>query len=287
MQVAAQTAYAESVTDHTTDLYTVQVNIEKLFHKNQLLPRIKSEFMKAGKFTTIMQNANIPVEFGYSLLAQMVLHRRADLTTLVGILRHELKSKDCQDTAEMLLEAVKADLVDFDPISEKFIMRYDISQDVVDELELYQFPLPMVIPPKQIVDNLTSGYLTSRSSVILRDNHHEDDVCLDHLNRVNQVAYTINLDVAKFIRNKWKGLDKKSPDGTRKDFLARVKSFEKYNRTANDVHEHLFVAGNNRFYLTHKYDKRGRVYSVGYHVNPQGNDWNKGVIAFAKGEIVK
>jgi len=38
--------------------------------------------------------------------------------------------------------------------------------------------------------------------------------------------------------------------------------------------------------LTHKYDKRGRCYSQGYHVNPQGNDWNKAVIEFAEKEPV-
>jgi DNA-directed RNA polymerase len=47
----------------------------------------------------------------------------------------------------------------------------------------------------------------------------------------------------------------------------------------------MFTAGN-RFYMTHKYDKRGRTYSQGYHINPQGNDWNKAVIEFADKEVI-
>jgi DNA-directed RNA polymerase len=38
--------------------------------------------------------------------------------------------------------------------------------------------------------------------------------------------------------------------------------------------------------MTHKYDKRGRTYSQGYHIQPQGSDWNKAVIEFADKEIV-
>jgi DNA-directed RNA polymerase len=43
----------------------------------------------------------------------------------------------------------------------------------------------------------------------------------------------------------------------------------------------------NRFYLTHRYDKRGRTYAQGYHVNTQGNCWNKAVIELADEEVVE
>ncbi len=42
----------------------------------------------------------------------------------------------------------------------------------------------------------------------------------------------------------------------------------------------------NVFHMTHKYDKRGRTYSQGYHVNYQGNPWNKACIEFADKEVV-
>ena len=39
-------------------------------------------------------------------------------------------------------------------------------------------------------------------------------------------------------------------------------------------------------YLTHKYDKRGRVYCQGYYISYQGTDWNKAVIELSNKEIV-
>ena len=103
---------------------------------------------------------------------------------------------------------------------------------------------------------------------------------------MNQVALTINVDTARMVRNQWKHLDKQKEDETAKDFQDRVAAFQKYDRNAREVMEMVFVAGD-RFWLTHKYDKRGRTYAQGYHVNYQGNAWNKAVVEFAEKEIVR
>lgn len=264
----------------------VQIDMEKLFHKNQLHPRIKAEFTSADlPFRDVMVKHGLDPQFGFDLLVQMVLHKRAGLPVLVGILRKHFKG-DNQACADALLLACQIDLVDWNPVTEQFIVKYDITQDVQDDLDRYQFPLPMIVEPRELKTNSDTGYFTSRNSVILKNNHHDKDVCLDHLNHMNRVKLTLNNEVASFIENSWRNLDKPKPGEDRKDFDKRKKAFEKYDRTARDVMAHLEIAGG-EFYLTHKYDKRGRVYCQGYHVNYQGNTWNKAVIEFAQGEIVE
>ena len=264
----------------------VQIDMEKLFHKNQLHPRIKAEFTSADlPFRDVMVKHGLDPQFGFDLLVQMVLHKRAGLPVLVGILRKHFKG-DNQACADALLLACQIDLVDWNPTTEQFIVKYDITQDVQDDLDRYQFPLPMIVEPRELKTNNDTGYFTSRNSVILKNNHHDKDVCLDHLNHMNRVKLTLNNEVASFIENSWRNLDKPKPGEDRKDFDKRKKAFEKYDRTARDVMAHLEIAGG-EFYLTHKYDKRGRVYCQGYHINYQGNTWNKAVIEFANKEIVQ
>lgn len=260
-----------------------QIEMEKLFHKNQLFPRIKSEFTSNPEFGKHMDKHGINQDFGFDLLVQMVLHKRTTLPILVGLLRKHFQ-QDCQMTADAILEAAKADLVDWKPDFLLFVVRYDITQDVQDDLDRYQYPLPMIVEPLALKDNHDTGYFTSRNSVILKNNHHDEDVCLDHLNAMNRIKLSVNHDVANMIHNKWKNLDKPKDGEDRKDYEKRVKAFKKYDRTARDVMQHLEVA-DNVFHLTHKYDKRGRVYSQGYHVNYQGNCWNKAVIEFANQEV--
>lgn len=262
-----------------------QIELERLFSKNQLIPRIKAEFTNCTTvdFKTYMIEQEIPVQFGLDLLVQMVLHKRANLPTLVGILHHHLD--DAQATADMLLKCAMADLVDWSPDLKLFVVKFPITQDVQDELDRFQYPLPMVVEPKTIKDNRTSGYYENQSSVILKKNHHEDDVCLDHLNRLNKIKLTINDVVVKMVKNKWKNLDKPKDCETKEDFEKRKKAFAKYDRTAKDVIK-VLMEHSDSFYLTHKYDKRGRTYCMGYHVNYQGNPWNKSCIEFANKETI-
>ena len=261
-----------------------QGELEQLYNKNQTLPRIRKEFTDCGiPFQDIFTNLGLSLDFGFDLLAQMALHKRCTLPQLVGILRHHFI--DGQATSDALLKAAEADIIDWDPTIRTFIVRYGISQEVQDDLDRYQYPLPMVIEPRIVLKNNDSAYLFGSSSIILRDNYHTGDVCLDHINRANKIPYSINWSVATMISNSWKNLDKQKVGETKLDFQKRKKAFAKYDRTAKDVMSLLTTHGN-KFYLTHKYDKRGRVYAQGYHVNYQGNPWNKAVIEFERKEII-
>ena len=266
--------------------YINQIELEGLFHKNQTMNRLRREFA-IPEIIEYLQEVKIPQDFAINLLAQMVLHKRAKMSVLVGLLHHHFgnRREDLQTCADMVIRAAEADLIDWDDFAAEMVLRIDVSQDVYDDLDRYQYPLPMVVEPNLVVSNRDTGYLTSKGSIILRQNHHEDDVCLDHINRVNKTKLTINVDTVRMVKNQWKNLVRPKDGETKAEFDRRVKCFEKYDRTAKDVMEHLFIAGN-EFHLTHKYDKRGRCYAQGYHVNPQGNDWNKAVIEFANKEIV-
>lgn len=262
-----------------------QIEIEKLFHKNQLFPRIRGEFEACEfDFEAHMLEHDIDVSFGFDLLVQMVLHKRAALPALVGALRKHFDG-DCQKTTDELTKAVQADLLDWSPVARQFIIKFGISADVQVDLDRYQYPLPMVVPPLALEDNHSTGYYTSRNSVILRQNHHDEDVCLDHLDRVNKTRFRVNQDVATTIKNRWRNLDKPKADEDVGEYQKRVKAFEKYDRTAHDVMDHLGLATEGEFYLTHKVDKRGRTYCQGYVVNYQGTAWNKAVIEFANQEV--
>jgi hypothetical protein len=267
-----------------------QIALEELYSNNQLLPRIRREFTACPDFdfASYMTAQGIPEEFGISLLVQMALHKRTTLQTLVGCLKHHFKdsSKPCQDTADMILKCAEADLVDYAAGLKLFIVKFTISADVQEELDRFQFPLPMVVEPKQVRSNRETGYLTAKGSIILRDNHHEEDVCLDHINRVNQTRFTINTETAAMVKNKWRNLDKPKEGETKEDFEKRRKAFEKYDRTSREVIKLLMTEGDH-FHLTHRYDKRGRIYCMGYHATYQGAAWNKAVIELADKEFIE
>ncbi len=263
-----------------------QIELETLFNKNQLIPRIKQEFMACTEisFTKVFEDNGIPLDFGYALLVQMALHKRAPLPTLVGVLRGQCNT--AQEVVDLIIKMCELDLCHWHPVQEVFITAITISEDVQAELDRFQFPLPMVVEPREVKSNRDTGYVLNRGSIILKKNHHSDDVCLDHINRMNKVKFTINNDTAKMIKNAWRNLDKPKEGESKEDFEKRKRAFEKYDRTCHDVIEILTEHGN-EFFLTHKYDKRGRIYCQGYHVSYQGAPWNKAVIELAEPEVIE
>ena len=235
-------------------------------------------------FTEIIEANDIDYDFAIDLLTHMAIHRRCKINILVGILRSHYN--DTQRTADEICKCAEADLVDFDPSIGLLITVAQIGSELQDEIDKYQYPLPMVVPPEVIKKNSNNGYrIHNQGSVILKDNHHTDDVCLDHLNRANKVKLSINQEVMVMVQNRWKNLDKPKDEETVDDYRKRVKAFEKYDRSSRDVMKLLLSEGN-ELYLTHRYDKRGRTYCAGYSVNYQGAPWNKATVEFTNKELL-
>lgn len=268
---------------------TNQVELESLYNKNQTMRRLKQE-ARIPEIEKHCATHEIPFDFALDLIAQMCLHKRAQIGVFVGILRHHFltETNPSQACADMILKAAEVDLVDIretDFGAFELVLKLDVPPEVREEIEQYQYPLPMVVQPAHVHNNTDIGMFTIRGSIILKDNHHDGDVCLEHINRVNKTAFAINPDTVRLVRNRWKDLDHQRPDEDQEDYLKRVKAFEKYDRVSRDVVDMLSVEAE-PFYLTHRYDKRGRTYAQGYHINPQGNDWNKAVVEFAYKEAL-
>lgn len=267
-------------------LLKAQYVLEELLSKYQLMPRIRQEFKECAEFNfrALLEEHEIPEKFGIEVLAQMALHRRCNLPTLIGTVRRHADS--AQHAADLLIKCLNAGLMQWQDSLRMFIVNVTISDELQSMLDMYQYPLPMVVPPQELFENMQSAYLTTTNSVILRNNHHDDDVCLDHLNACNQIRFTINMDVVKFVRNKWRNLDKPKEGETSTDFEKRKRAFEKYDLSSREVIKRLTDISDS-FFLTHRYDKRGRTYCQGYHVNYQGTPWNKACVEFAHKEVTK
>lgn len=268
------------------DLFTnTQVELETIFSKYQLIPTIKREFVEAGMVDELVEKGVDP-SFGIDLLIQMSLHKRASVPTLVGLLVKHFDDAEnpAQACADALLNAAEKDFVHwFSEPKPEFVTCYEISDDVQDMLDAFQYPLPMIQPPEHVSHNRQTGYVTIKGSLILKDNHHDEDICLDHINRVNSIPLSLNADVVAFVENSWRNLDKPKPDEDMADFKKRLAAFNRYDDVSHQVVEALALQGEN-FWLTHKYDKRGRTYCQGYHVNYQGNSWNKAVVGLGEAE---
>ncbi len=251
------------------DLIEEQKKLEELYAKNLESSRIIEEFKEITEDP-----------FELQVLKIAYLHKRIPVGVMVGSLcaRYEL-----EEIQEKLTDCVEKDLIDFDPALGIFIMHWDLSQDVKDSMALFQYPLPMVCPPKKVKDNKHCGYYTFAKSAMLHGFEEEKDICLDHLNRVNSIPLKINFEVVSQIKCQWHNLDAPKIGESYQEYLKRIKNYKKFCKDSMQVLEML---KDKTVYVTHNYDTRGRIYAGGYHFNPQGTDWCKASVLFAEGETV-
>jgi hypothetical protein len=155
--------------------------------------------------------------------------------------------------------------------------RIPLSESLVDFIVNSQYLPPMVCEPLELTHNYSSGYLTHNDSLILgTGNHHDGDICLDVLNLMNRVVLKLDVDFLSTVEEEPTfALDSQDKEDQWAEF--KRQSYKFYN---------LMVQCDNRFYLTHKVDKRGRIYAMGYHITTQGTAFKKASIELAHEEIV-
>ena len=152
-----------------------------------------------------------------------------------------------------------------------------LSERLVTFIEESQFLPPMVCEPLELTHNYSSGYLTHNDSLILgTGNHHDGDICLDVLNTMNKVALKLDTEFLSQVEEE-PTFDLDTQD--------KIDQWNKFKEQSYMMYS-LLASQGNQFYLNHKVDKRGRIYSVGYHISTQGTSFKKAMLEFAKEELV-
>ncbi len=126
--------------------------------------------------------------------------------------------------------------------------------------------------PQHWKDDRTNrgGFSWETKSVILgKRTHHREPVSLDVLNKLQQIPYTVDFDT--IVAEKANLGSKQKPSENRKFGY-------KWSEIIGDYIDETF-------YFTYRFDTRGRIYSSGYQINPQGNELAKAIVSPQKSEL--
>jgi len=200
---------------------------------------------------------------------------------MAGRLRFSDKLDAIKTIAELLAVLCMTDAFDILKASKSsslvVLSRIPLSNDTLRFIENSQYLPPMVCKPLELLNNYSSGYLTHNDSLILgTGNHHDGDLCLDVLNKLNAIPLTLDTQFLSSVEE----------DPT---FVAdtpeKVQQWDSFKRQSYEFYL-LIAQYGNRIYLTHKVDKRGRIYAQGYHLTTQGTAFKKAMVELAKQEVV-
>lgn len=142
---------------------------------------------------------------------------------------------------------------------------------------------PMICCPQHLKTNRDSGYITQNDSVVLGNgNEMGQNQDLNTLNKVNSVKMSLDT----YILDNFRETSRFKKEAHGQQILLREESFERMVKASEVVYKELLEQGN-LFYFCNKYDKRGRMYSQGYHVNIQSTEYKKALINLNKQVVIE
>ena len=247
-----------------------QMEIEVLTDKNQLLPTIRAQFLSDEGINALLADVNY--DLAIEVLTKLALYKRADPSMMLGLVWR--KCQDVNSILSLMDKLIDLQLVTWDEVRSQFVTVFILSDDVKDKCDTFGYPLPMLVEPVKVMTNKQDGYLMNSSHNIMLNAVSHDDVNLEHINRVNSVKLKINKEIFLNMENHW----------TTESGENRA-NFERFNHYCKQTCQFLLDNGG-EFYLTHKFDYRGRCYDVGYYVNSQGDDYQKSIIELSNKEVI-
>lgn len=223
-------------------------------------------------------NKNITLD----ILCTITLYKRIKIPVLLGMF-YKYSSGDIENYAQLLCDhlsyicSTDTAYVDFD--RDEVITNIVLDPEEKRAMDSFMYPLPLVVEPKTVSKNSDTGYhFNTRGSIMLRDKAPSEDLNLDYINILNKIPLKItSYKEVLELEPQWKHCDFNEGEVEQKRF-----NFNLFKANFKDL---VYKYRNfPEFYLTWKYDHRGRSYSQGYYINIQGIDIQKATIELAEPE---
>lgn len=261
--------------DHGVELLKEYVNTQYGYQSKE--HRVDT-FYKHNNFYELVEEVFVTI-LGVGMQPQ-------HFTSVVGKLANTIQGMDdyldkVKTISEVIAVLCETDV--YDIISAKYSedkrlsvkANIELSDDLVFRINSKHYIPPMLCKPNEINKITDSPYKTIYKPLVLKHyNKHDRPLATDAINILNSTAWSIDESVLSIEEQPKAGLDEKG-----------LKQFEVFKQQSNEVINILLNEGN-KFYIPNFYDKRGREYMAGYHINLQGSEYRKALMNLHKKEII-
>ena len=261
---------------------------QKIDQGIQLINAYMAKSYYASKNKRIAQLADLDIaELVFDIFVGVAYYQREELFTSVtaqmaGRLKFSDKTEAITTVAELMAVLCITDAFDIVKANKMaslcVVSRIPLSNDLIKFIEDSRYLPPMVCKPLELLTNRSSGYLSHTDSLILgNNNHHDGDICLDVLNTINGVRLQLDTQFLSTVEE--------TPT-FELDTAEKIHQWNDFKKQSYEFYK-LMASQGNSFYLTHKVDKRGRIYAQGYHITTQGTAFKKASIELAHEELIE
>jgi len=152
---------------------------------------------------------------------------------------------------------------------------YDLDDITYRAIDNKSFIPPFVEPPIPWTRNDVGGYYSIQEHVVLGPyfNHHSEEQALDVLNILQDIEWKLDKHILQYEEESNKPFENADSE----------MQFNALKESSKKVYKEYV---NKPFWLMWQFDKRGRQYSSGYHINLQASGYKKAIMSFNKKELI-
>ena len=270
------------------DKQSIQVYLENYFDKKNIRKLLRSRFEEYFSTLDIPEFQNTLV---YDIMGILCIRtKRTSINAIIEMLAERLNVEaSAHEIMDCIILLLLHDIITgYQDSKGRLYVEWDktLSDKDLDLIHQYQFKLPMIVKPLPLNrkgNNRGCGYyLNGSSSLVLNQPNMVDDIDHKVLERFNAIPLSLNISLMKNLENSWKSQD---DPRTLKEQEEYDVNFERFNRAVAKASAIMINYGN-EFYFCHKYDKRGRIYCLGYQLSYQGASFAKAQIEFKNKSVI-
>ena len=226
----------------------------------------------------------------WELFAYVAIAGRATVQQLLGIFWHRLDCEHGSRKAKVMepffLALQIAPHIKFEKRGTEFVYTCDLKIDKGD----YGYILPR-LTPTVVTKNSDMGYESVKQHVITggKLKQHNEEICLDHLNRLNSISYSVEQRLPLLhtpTPNTELKLKSSGEYESPREMALRVGAWCKFHDELPARIQLLNEQGN-QFHVLHRYDTRLRTYVKGYHLDYVGNKHARAIVQLTAKEVVE
>lgn len=223
---------------------------------------------------------SIFVQMAYYISPETYVSATSQLANMLGFANHRHSITTIAEIVAVLGHTDAFDIIKEDRFASLMVQsRLSMHPNIQDAIRRSLYLPPMVCKPKPVLSNYESAYLLNKSDCLVlgSGNGHDGDLCLDVINLQNQIALKLDTHFLSTVE-----------EVPNKEFHTAEEehNWDIFKQESYAIYD-MLTRQENQFWLTHKVDKRGRMYAQGYHVNSQGSAFKKAMLELHNEEIVE
>lgn len=142
--------------------------------------------------------------------------------------------------------------------------------------KMQQYIPPMLSKPLEWNNNSDGGYSTIRKNIVLggKLNHHKEYQSYDVINMLQEIVWELD----PYIIDMDEEANKEEFESEKEEMQWNL-----YKDTSREIYK---LYRDKKFHFIWRFDKRGRQYSSGYHINLQSTKYKKASLSFGEKELI-